>query len=254
MLGWRAIKDNDCYAMTGNGDFDGVSQWGESFIKIRYTPPIAGSAASIRVIDHWTPWTDDARAGAANAAPANKLAGMSMETEAVRPVGGGMSIPMANARVVAGRGERGKPVLLVYPELPPGARTDQDLGSGGLAFIADLNIVCGGGKDGLLYCLHANQMGGTTLADLTSAHTNCAKLVGGTPVWATMDPGHAIDPCPQDPRDLNFLPFGDSAHLHAPPVVMWDPLLNSLDTLPVGRKPAASQVAAQCERSPKVPR
>jgi hypothetical protein len=225
--GLACDKDNDCYAITGNGGFDGVSQWGESFIKIRYTPPVAGSAASIKVIDHWTPWTDDARAGAANATPANKLAGMSMETEAVRPVGGGMSMPMANARLVAGRDERGKPVLLVYPELSPGARTDQDLGSGGLAFIADLNIVCGGGKDGLLYCMRANKMGGTTLADLKTAHTNCAKLVGGTPVWATMDPGHNIDPCPQDPRNLNFLPFGDSAHLHAPPVVMWDPLLNA---------------------------
>ena len=225
--GLACDKDSDCYAITGNGDFDGISQWGESFIKIRYTPPAAGSAASINVIDHWTPWTDDARAGAANATPANKLAGMSMETEAVRPVGGGMSMPMANARVVAGRDQRGKPVLLVYPELSPGARTDQDLGSGGLAFIGDLNIICGGGKDGLLYCMHANKMGETTLADLNAAHANCAKLVGGTPVWATMDPGNNIDPCPQDPRNLNFLPFGDSAHLHSPPVVMWDPLLNA---------------------------
>lgn len=225
--GLACDKNNDCYAMTGNGDFDGVSQWGESFIKIRYTPAVAGSAASIKVIDHWTPWTDQARAGAANAAPANKLSGMSLVTEEVKPVGGGMSMPVTNARVVAGRDQRGKPVLLVYPELSPGARTDQDLGSGGLAFIADLNIVCGGGKDGLLYCMHADAMGGTKLTDLNNAHANCAKLVGGTPVWATMDPGPTIDPCPQDPRNLNFLPFGDSAHLHAPPVVMWDPLLNA---------------------------
>jgi hypothetical protein len=225
--GLACDKNNDCYAMTGNGDFDGISQWGESFIKIRYTPAAAGAAASIKVVDHWTPWTDDARAGAVGAAPANKLAGMSMETEEVRPVGGGMSMPMANARVTAVKSARGKPVLLVYPELSAGARTDQDLGSGGLAFIADLNIVCGGGKDGLLYCMHANALGGTKLADFKNAHTNCAKLVGGAPVWATMDPGNTIDPCPQDPRSLNFLPFGDSAHLHAPPVVMWDPLLNA---------------------------
>jgi len=229
MAGAGLACDNnlDCYAMTGNGSFDGVSQWGESFLKIRYTPASTGVAASIKVVDHWTPWTDDARAGAANAQPASKLAGMSMETEEVRPVGGGMSMPMANARLVANRNTQGQPVLLIYPQLSAQARTDQDLGSGGLAYIAALNIVCGGGKDGLLYCMHAANMGGTKLTDFSNAHANCAKLVGGTPVWATMDPGNNIDPCPQDPRSLNFLPFGDSAHLHSPPVVMWDPLLNA---------------------------
>lgn len=225
--GLSCDKNQDCYAMTGNGAFDGVSQWGESFLKIRYTPPTAGAAASIKVVDHWTPWTDNARAGAANAQPAAKLAGMSMETEQVKPVGGGMSMSMENARKVRSQDRQGNPVLLVYPQLSPQARSDQDLGSGGLAYIADLNIVCGGGKDGLLYCMHADNMGGTKLADFANAHANCAKLVGGTPVWATMDPGPNIDACPQDPRSLNFLPFGDTAHLHAPPVVMWDPLLNA---------------------------
>src|SRR5579871_2488940 len=112
---------------------------------------------------------------------------MSMESEAVRPVGGGMSMPMANARLQAVRNAQGQAVLLVWPQLSAQARTDQDLGSGGLAYIADLNIVCGGGKDGLLYCLHANNMGGTMPADFANAKANCAKLVGGTPVWATMD-------------------------------------------------------------------
>jgi hypothetical protein len=225
--GLACDADQDCYAMTGNGGFDGVTEWGESFIKIRYTPPDAGQAASIKVVDHWTPWTDEARAGAANAQPAEKLAGMSLETEEVRPVGGGMPMAMANPRVDALLDNQGKPVLLVWPQLSPAARTDQDLGSGGLAYIKDLNIVCGGGKDGLMYCLHADNMGGTKPADLQNAHANCAKLVGGAPVWATMDPGRGIDPCPQDPRNLNFLPFGDSAHIHAPPVVMFDPVLNA---------------------------
>lgn len=225
--GLACDANQDCYAMTGNGGFDGVAQWGESFIKIRYTPPLAGQAASLKVVDHWTPWTDQARAGAANAQPANQLAGDSLESEAVRPVGGGMAMPIANSRVEARLDNQGKPVLLVWPQLLPAARTDQDLGSGGLAYVAALNIVCGGGKDGLLYCLHADAMGGTMPADLLNAHANCAKLVGGTPVWATMDPGQGIDPCPPDPRNLNFLPFGDTAHIHAPPVVMFDPLLNA---------------------------
>jgi len=225
--GLACDADQDCYAMTGNGSFDGVSQWGESFIKIRYTPPDAGQPASLRVVDHWTPWTDEARAGSASAQPAAKLAGESLESEEIRPVGGGMSMPIKNSRVEARLDNQGKPVLLVWPQLSAAARTDQDLGSGGLAYIAALNIVCGGGKDGLLYCLHADAMGGTTPADLLNAHANCAKLVGGAPVWATTDPGQGIDPCPQDPRNLNFLPFGDTAHIHAPPVVMFDPLLNA---------------------------
>jgi hypothetical protein len=224
--GLACDANQDCYAMTGNGAFDGVSQWGESFLKIRYVPPSGSAAASLRVIDHWTPWTDAARSGA-GAAPAPQLAGKSMVSEAVRPVGGGMSMPLSNARVQATKDRRGQPVLLVWPQLSPGARTDQDLGSGGLAYIADLNIVCGGGKDGLLYCLHAGNLGGTKLSDLANAHSNCSKLVGGTPIWATMDPGAGIDPCPQDPRNLNFLPFGDTAHMHSPPVVMFDPLLNA---------------------------
>lgn len=225
--GLACDADQDCYAMTGNGGFDGVSQWGESFIKIRYTPPQAGHAALLKVLDHWTPWTDQARAGAVDAQPPDKLAGRSLMSEAVRPVGGGMAMPIANSRVEARLDKRGKPVLLVWPQLSPAARTDQDLGSGGLAYVAALNIVCGGGKDGLLYCLHADAMGGTTPAALHNPHANCAKLVGGAPVWATMDPGAGIDPCPQDPRNLNFLPFGDTAHIHAPPVVMFDPLLNA---------------------------
>jgi hypothetical protein len=223
-----ACDDNqDCYAMTGNGAFDGVGQWGESFIKIRYTPPKNGTAASLKVIDHWTPWTDAARSGGADAATTAKLAGMSMESEALKPVGAGMSVSMANARVEATKNKQGKPVLLVWPELSPQSRNDQDLGSAGLAFIAELNIVCGGGKDGLMYCLHADNMGGTKPSDLANAKANCAKLVGGTPVWATMDPGQNIDPCPQDPTQLNFLPFGDTAHMHSPPVIMFDPLLNA---------------------------
>lgn len=230
--GLSCDANQDCYALTGNGGFDGVAQWGESFIKLRYIPPSAGQAASLTVVDHWTPWTDDARAGAANAQPAIKLAGDSLESEEVRPVGAGMPMPMANSRLEARIDNQGKPVLLVWPQLSAAGRTDQDLGSAGLAYIADLNILCGGGKDGLLYCLHANAMGGTMPADLQNAHANCAKLVGGAPVWATMDPGkdsngNPIDPCPQDPRNLNFLPFGDTAHIHAPPVVMFDPLLNA---------------------------
>jgi hypothetical protein len=50
---------------------------------------------------------------------------------------------------------------------------------------------------------------GTKLGNFANVHANCVKLVGGAPAWATMDPGRTFDACPQDPRSLNFLPFGD---------------------------------------------
>ena len=68
-------------------------------------------------------------------------------------------------------------------------------------------------------------MGGTTLADLANPPANCAKLAA-PPVWLTMSPG-PVDPCPTDPRTLNFLPWGNTAHLHMTPVQFFDPVLNS---------------------------
>jgi hypothetical protein len=248
--GLACDENQDCYAITGNGGFDGETQWGESFIKLRYSPPTGTQAASLKVIDNWTPWTDQARSGAASG-PADKLAGTSLMSDAVEPVGGGMSIAMEKARVQATKNAQNQPVLLVFPELSPQARTDQDLGSGGMVYIQDLKIVCGGGKDGLLYCMHADNMGKTRLADLKNAHANCTKLVGKTPVWATMDPGHDIEPCPDDPRSLNFLPFGDSAHIHATPVVMWDPNLNSWTLFIWGENQQLQKWAVSADAPPR---
>jgi hypothetical protein len=65
MSGQAAAADPEgfLYVITGNGDFDGVSQFGESFLKLSYTPPSATNEATLKVVDHWTPWTDFARAG-----------------------------------------------------------------------------------------------------------------------------------------------------------------------------------------------
>ena len=43
MAGQGAAADAQgyLYVLTGNGDFDGVSQWGESFLKLKYTPAAA---------------------------------------------------------------------------------------------------------------------------------------------------------------------------------------------------------------------
>src|SRR5271169_1970485 len=65
MAGQGAVADAQgfLYVLTGNGDFDGVSQWGESFLKLKYTPSSGGVPGSLQVVDHWTPWTDLVRSG-----------------------------------------------------------------------------------------------------------------------------------------------------------------------------------------------
>ena len=223
--GPAADRDGNLYLVTGNGSFDGVGQWGESFLKLRYVPPKPGAPARLSVVDHWTPWTDQARAGG-QAAPSNRMAGVSMASEQVkRPVGGGMSMSLAKARVVAQTNERGRPMLLVYPRIPDGAWSDEDWGSAGPACIFPIGVCIAAGKDGIAYPIKTAKAGGTTVADLAHAKKNCAKLAA-PPVWFTMSPG-PVDPCPADPRALNFFPWGDTAHLHMTPVQYFDPVLKS---------------------------
>jgi hypothetical protein len=226
MAGQGAVADADgnLYVLTGNGDFDGVTQWGESFVKLKYTPPSGSASAALRVVDHWTPWTDLARTGQM-AAPAAKLAGMSTPSEAIKPVGGGMSMSLKNARLVATMSDQGAPTVLVYPQMAQGAWADEDWGSAGPACIFSIGVCIASGKDGIAYPISTAKLGGTTLADLANPKANCAKLAA-PPVWLTMSPGQ-VDPCPADPRTLNFFPWGDTAHLHMTPVQFYDPALKS---------------------------
>jgi len=248
MAGQGAAADGagNLYLLTGNGDFDGTSQWGESFLKLSYSPPKAGKKATLKVVDHWTPWTDLARTGQAHAMAAPKLAGMSAPSEALRPVGGGMSMSLKNAKLVADIGDQGTPVLRVYPDMAMGAWSDEDWGSAGPACIFPIGVCIAAGKDGIAYPIKTANLGGTTVADLTNAKANCAKLAA-PPVWLTMSPG-PVDPCPNDPMTLNFLPWGDTAHLHMTPVQFRDPLLNSWTIFAWGEKFAVAQVAGQRHR------
>jgi hypothetical protein len=222
--GPAADAEGNLYVITGNGDFDGVSQWGESFLKLKYVPPSGDAAASLKVVDHWTPWTDFGRTGQKHAMP-DRLAGMNAASEAIKPVGAGMSMSLQAAKVDAGFNERGQIVPRVYPQMATGAWSDEDWGSAGPACLFIIGVCIAAGKDGIAYPVKISKLGGTTLADLKDPKSNCAKLAG-PPVWLTMSPGN-IDPCPQDPKTLNFLPWGDTAHLHMTPVQFFDPVLNS---------------------------
>jgi len=222
--GASADPEGNLYVITGNGDFDGVSQWGESFLKLKYTPPSAGTAAKLQVAGHWTPWTDRGRTQR-QAAGADKMAGMSAPSEAIKPVGGGMNMSLKNARMAAMVNDRGVPTLLVYPDMANGAWADEDWGSAGPACIFPLGICVAAGKDGIAYPIKTANPGNTTVANLANPKVNCKKLAA-QPVWLTMSPG-PVDPCPTDPRTLNFFPWGETAHLHMTPVQFHDPLLQS---------------------------
>jgi len=227
MAGQGIVADpqGDLYVLTGNGDFDGVTQWGESFLKLRYSHSSGANPATLKVVDHWTPWTDFARTGQ-KPAPAVKMAGMSAPSEALkRPVGGGMSMSLKDAKLVPMVSERGVPILLVYPKMASGNWSDEDWGSSGPACIFSIGVCIAAGKDGIAYPIKTTALGGTTKADLNNPAANCAKLAA-PPVWLTMSPG-PVNPCPADPRTLNFFPWGDTAHLHMTPVQFHDPVLES---------------------------
>src|SRR5262249_36747633 len=129
--GLAADQDGFLYAITGNGDFDGKTQWGESFVKVQYAPAAAGAPASLKVVDHWTPWPDAARAGRQQPMAAMKVAGASAPSEALKPVGSGMNMALDKATFKSELNARGVPVLRVYPMLPAmatGAWSDEDWG------------------------------------------------------------------------------------------------------------------------------
>lgn len=224
--GAAADPQGNLYVITGNGDFDGSSQWGESFLKLKYTPAAGQEPASLKVIDHWTPWTDLARSGGARIAT-RKLAGMSAPSEALRPVNAGMEtgMPLKNAKLKSLINDQGVPTLLVFPDMANGAWSDEDWGSAGPACIFSIGVCIAAGKDGIAYPVKTSAPGGTSLNDLANPKNNCAKLAA-PPVWLTMSPG-PVDPCPKDPRTLNFFPWGDTAHLHMTPVQFFDPVRNS---------------------------
>ncbi len=222
--GLAADAQGFLYAITGNGDFDGKTQFGESFVKMKYTPSSGSTAASIQVVDHWTPWLDLVRSGQQRL-PADKVAGDSAPTEAMKPVGGGMNMSLKGARLVANLDSQGKPVMDVFPAMASGNWSDEDWGSAGPACIFSIGVCIATGKDGIGYPIKTSSLGNTTVLGLKNPKANCAKLAS-PPVWLTIDPG-PNDPCPLNPTALNFMPWGNTAHLHMTPVQFFDPVLNS---------------------------
>jgi hypothetical protein len=70
--GPAADPEGHIYVQTGNGDFDGITDFGESIVKLKYTPPRDAGPGKLTAIDWWTPWTDAAR-GRREAGPAGPV-------------------------------------------------------------------------------------------------------------------------------------------------------------------------------------
>jgi hypothetical protein len=228
--GLAADAQGFLYAVTGNGTFDGVNDFGESILKIQYTPPAGTTAAALKIVSWWTPYADASRSSGgfpAAATPAaarlaTKAAGVSAPSEALRPVNAAMSPSLKGARVVTQKNRLGKTVRLVYPNIAnTGAWWDEDLGSAQGALLENLGYYVVSGKDGIAYVTKIADLGETMPSDLANPKSNCAKLAS-PPVWLTEDPG-PVDPCPNDPTTLNFMPWGKTRHMHMTPVQYLSP-------------------------------
>jgi hypothetical protein len=186
--GLVADAEGFIYAMTGNGTFDAEVDFAESFVKLRYVPPTETAAGSLSIADWWAPFCDVMRT--------EPETGPEIE-----------DMPLAsNYRAVTGA-MGGDPW------------SDQDLGSAGPLLVERFNAVIGAGKDGIAYVLNQNDMGKTTVDDLTDPPQNYKRLMA-PPIFFTYYPPD-LNPAPEDIRTLNVWYANQTHHLHGNSVY-WD--------------------------------
>jgi hypothetical protein len=184
--GLSADSKGFIHCMTGNGAFDGKTEWGECILKLQYVPAQGGQPAALKVYDWWSPFSDSGRAGKDPTLPSTNEGG---DDQA------------ANG----------------------GEFVDQDLGSGGPVCVEDYGLLAGAGKDGILYVTHLNNMGKTSNKDFANPAINYAKLAS-PPIWFTSYPGDGISAQPQDITQLNKNFNNLTHHQHSTPVVYDSPV------------------------------
>jgi hypothetical protein len=203
--GGPAIQsDGSIWVVTGNGDFDGQVDFGESVVRLRYTPPSAKGKAALKVTGWWTPWTDDGRTGGSPEGETGERSGITKLVTMPRP---------SNFRMVPHFARMG-----VRPMDMGGAWGDQDLGASGIVLVELLGIGLVSGKDGILYTINLGDPGKTTPANLapTAAAANYAKLAAPPILYTYYDP--SVNPATPNPATLNQLPGNVTHHLHGTPV------------------------------------
>ena len=219
--GPAADTNGNIYLVSGNGSFDGVTDFGESVIKLQYTPANGNTPASLSCVDWWTPFTDTGREGMNPATPSVNEAGAKP-----RPTNRMLNMPMHP--LPPGGGPPTKtPAMGSKMGLATGPDTaasnagwiDQDLGSAGVLLMPDLGLVSACGKDGILYVLNASDLGKTALGDFATPAGIDANYAKAKSInWFTYFPGWNISPTPTNLTLLNFF-FGNvTHHQHGTPV------------------------------------
>jgi hypothetical protein len=199
-------SDGSIWFTTGNGSFDGVYDFAESIIHLKYTPATGAQAASLTLLNSWTPWADSARVTGGNPQ------GEAMAAKMVAKLG---KLPKAtNFRLLPTLLAMGyDPMLSAY--LP---WADQDVGAAGIVLVESMGVALVGCKDGILYTINLAQTGSTVLTNLTPASTpaNYAKLAAAPILYTFYDPN--MPAAPSNPTGLNYVSANVTHHLHGTPV------------------------------------
>jgi hypothetical protein len=225
MAGQGLIGDSkgDIYALTGNGSFDGVTDFSESFIKLHYTPPNdpQHGMGRIDIMDWWSPWSDAGRVG--------------QDPTSTMPQSLDAKLAGTNSPSVSGRliepvsADSAMHEMVMAPKNDPKYRAygDQDLGSGSIVLLEKYGLLGGAGKDGIWYSVNANRMGKTQPRDFSNPAANYAKLKAPA-TWFTYaafrhnSKGEVTgyeDPMPADVTKLDFAYDNMTHHMHSSPVV-----------------------------------
>jgi hypothetical protein len=219
--GLSAGDDGSLHCMTGNGGFEPPGDLGESFIKL--SPDLVPQ-------QWWSPYSDAGRAGLNPTLPTQT---------------GQMHMMMAlkaamDMNMTDGAMEDGGPVNamnymmehmadVVAPTSNEHKVGDQDLGSGGPLYLPksltgySKNILIGGGKDGIMYVLDADNMGNTRPQDFLPSNIarNYAHLLN--PPWGWTFSGVGLDLAPAVLDQLPIAVGGYTRHIHGQPVAYLSP-------------------------------
>jgi outer membrane protein assembly factor BamB len=200
--GPAADAEGNIYVITGNGDFDAVTDFGESIVKLHYAPPTAARAGSLTVVDWWAAWTDDGRTGKNPEGERTKAA-----QEKPLPTNFRKGAHLARTIGIAAMNMSD-------------AWGDQDFGAGGPVLAPTVGAILASGKDGVLFTGNLHNLGKSQPADLEPAATahNYGKLKT-SPIFYTFYPGPRPSPAPKNISDLNFWAANRTHHLHGTPVL-----------------------------------
>jgi hypothetical protein len=211
--------DGSLHCMTGNGGFAPPADMGECFIKL--SPNLVPE-------QWWSPYSDAGRAGLDPTLP-TQTGQKLMAQKAAMEMGMDMGAMDDGGPVNAMNYMMEHMADVIAPTSNVHAVGDQDLGSGGPLYLPtsltgySMNILMGGGKDGILYVLDADNMGNTQPTDFLPENIakNYAHLLHQPWGWTYNGMGQ-----PLMPTQLDLLPIafgGYTRHVHGQPVAYLSP-------------------------------